>query len=256
MSLAAAGPDPTRNRFDQADLLSAYRSPAPREPTPGQWVRRVHRRILRGPSRLGGSRRASRSPRRGRTDRLRATVRGLVDNDGITYSGWIIEAISHGSRCRRAGSMAHRRHPTGVRGIRLGHPGSRRGTAPRLLDAVLTDLYEDRRCVTSGVLPPSLLFGHPGYIRAARGIENPGRHQLFMHGCDLSRAADGRFLVNADRTQAPSGAGYALADRRVVGRAVPDLYERVSPHPASPFAQALRLALIEAAPAAPRTRLS
>lgn len=184
-------------------------------------------------------------------DRLRATVRGLVDNDGITYSG-----VDHRGKSVTAPDVAGPGRWR-IDGIPLVFAASdwdilEAGVEQRsrLLDAVLTDLYEDRRCVTSGVLPPSLLFGHPGYIRAARGIENPGRHQLFMHGCDLSRAADGRFLVNADRTQAPSGAGYALADRRVVGRAVPDLYERVSPHPASPFAQALRLALIEAAPAA------
>ena len=76
----------------------------------------------------------------------------------------------------------------------------------------------------------------------------PGRHQLFMHACDVSRAADGAFRVNADWTQAPSGAGYALADRRVVAHAIPDLYERIGPRPASPWAQALRLALIDAAP--------
>jgi uncharacterized alpha-E superfamily protein len=35
---------------------------------------------------------------------------------------------------------------------------------------------------------------------------------------------------------------------RVVAHAIPDLYERISPRPASPWAQALRLALIEAAP--------
>jgi uncharacterized circularly permuted ATP-grasp superfamily protein/uncharacterized alpha-E superfamily protein len=113
---------------------------------------------------------------------------------------------------------------------------------------VLTDLYGARESVTSGVLPAQLLFAHPGYIRAARGIEVPGRHQLFMHGCDISRARDGSFLVNADWTQAPSGAGYALADRRVVAHAVPDLYERIGPRPASPWAQALRLALIDVAP--------
>ena len=93
-----------------------------------------------------------------------------------------------------------------------------------------------------------MLFAHPGYIRAARGIEVPGRHQLFMHGCDISRVRDGSFQVNADWTQAPSGAGYALADRRVVAHAIPDLYERIGPRPASPWAQALRLALIDAAP--------
>ena len=43
-------------------------------------------------------------------------------------------------------------------------------------------------------------------------------------------------------------AGYALADRRIVANALPDVYERVGPRPISPFAQALRLALIDAAP--------
>ena len=76
--------------------------------------------------------------------------------------------------------------------------------------------------------PPQLLF-HPGYVRAARGIEIPGRHRLFLHGCDVSRAADGSFRVNADWTQAPSGAGYALADRRVVANTVPDFYEQIGP---------------------------
>jgi uncharacterized circularly permuted ATP-grasp superfamily protein/uncharacterized alpha-E superfamily protein len=118
----------------------------------------------------------------------------------------------------------------------------------RLLDAVLTDLYGARRSITSGVLPAQLLFAHPGYVRAARGIEVPGRHQLFLHGCDVSRNGAGEFVVNADWTQAPSGAGYALADRRVVAHAIPDLYERIAPRPASPWAQALRLALIDAAP--------
>ena len=71
-----------------------------------------------------------------------------------------------------------------------------------------------------------------------------------MHGCDVSRTPTGTFRVNADWTQAPSGAGYALADRRVVAHAVPDVYERIGPRPTSPFAQALRLALIDAAPEA------
>ncbi len=40
----------------------------------------------------------------------------------------------------------------------------------RLLDAVLGDLHGARRSITSGVLPAELLFAHPGYLRAARGI--------------------------------------------------------------------------------------
>lgn len=183
-------------------------------------------------------------------DRLRTVVRGLVDNDGITY----IEVDRHGDKVTD-GEGAASPGPWHLDSLPLLISSSDWDTLEagvvqrsRLLDAVLADLYGSRRAITSGVLPPQLLFAHPGYIRAARGIDIPGRHQLFLHGCDVSRSADGTFRVNADWTQAPSGAGYALADRRVVAHAIPDLYERIGPSPTSPFAQALRLALIDSAP--------
>ncbi len=187
---------------------------------------------------------------RGGLDQLRSIVRGLVDNDGITY----IQVDRHGDAITN-GNGTSEPGPWHLDALPLVISASDWDTLEsglvqrsRLLDAVLTDLYGPRHGVTSGVLPPQLLFAHPGYVRAARGIVLPGRHQLFLHGCDISRAADGSFLVNADWTQAPSGAGYALADRRVVAHAIPDLYERIGPRPASPWAQALRLALIDAAP--------
>jgi uncharacterized circularly permuted ATP-grasp superfamily protein/uncharacterized alpha-E superfamily protein len=187
---------------------------------------------------------------RGGLDQLRSIVRGLVDNDGITY----IEVDRHGDAITNGNGTAEP-GPWHLDALPLVLSASdwdilESGLVQRsrLLDAVLTDLYGPRHAITSGVLPPQLLFAHPAYVRAARGIEVPGRHQLFLHGCDISRAADGSFRVNADWTQAPSGAGYALADRRVVAHAIPDLYERIGPRPASPWAQALRLALIDAAP--------
>jgi uncharacterized circularly permuted ATP-grasp superfamily protein/uncharacterized alpha-E superfamily protein len=187
---------------------------------------------------------------RGGLDQLRSIVRGLVDNDGITY----IQVDGHGDAITN-GNGTLEPGPWHLDALPLVLSASDWDTLEsglvqrsRLLDAVLTDLYGPRHAITSGVLPPQLLFAHPGYVRAARGIVVPGRHQLFLHGCDVSRAADGGFRVNADWTQAPSGAGYALADRRVVAHAIPELYEQIGPRPASPWAQALRLALIDAAP--------
>jgi uncharacterized circularly permuted ATP-grasp superfamily protein/uncharacterized alpha-E superfamily protein len=181
---------------------------------------------------------------------LRSVVRGLVDNDGITYSQVDAhgEAATNGDAMAAAGTWHLDALPLLLSATDWDTLESGLVQRSRLLDAVLADLYGPRRSVTGGVLPAQLLFAHPGYIRAARGIEVPGRHQLFMHACDISRAADGAFRVNADWTQAPSGAGYAMADRRVVAHAIPDLYERIGPRPASPWAQALRLALIDAAP--------
>ncbi|MCW2655543.1 MAG: hypothetical protein JWR32_6519 [Mycobacterium sp.] len=189
---------------------------------------------------------------RGRTglDRLRSVVRGLVDNDGIMYvqidhNG---DAVTNGHGTAEPGPWRLDGLPLLISAAEWDALEAGLVQRSRLLDAVLTDLYGPQRALTSGVLPPQLVFGHPGYLRVARGLEIPGRHQLFMHGCDVSRDASGSFRVNADWAQAPSGAGYALADRRVVAHAMPDLYERIGPRPTSPFAQALRLALIDAAP--------
>src|SRR5271168_2638325 len=181
--------------------------------------------------------------------RLRSAVHQLVDNDDITYTvvdpGREPVAGGHGVEPR-----AWHLDPLPLVVSAADWEVLEAGLVQRsrLLNAVLADLYGSRRSLTEGVLPPQLLFAHPGYVRAANGIEVPGHHQLFMHACDVSRLSDGSFQVNADWTQAPSGAGYALADRRVLTQALPDLYERVGPRPTTPFAQALRLALIDAAP--------
>lgn len=239
MSAPAAGADPDRPDRPLAD----YRSAAGYDECVD----------AAGAVRPGWRELADLVDRRGREglDRLRTSVGELIENDGITY----IEIDHHGEAVTDAQNVTVP-GPWKLDGIPLllSAPDwdiieSGVGQRSRLLNAVLEDIYGERRTVTGGILPPQLLFGHPGYIRSARGIHNPGKHQLFLLGCDLSRAADGRFRVNADWTQAPSGVGYALADRRVVARAMPDAYERIGPIPASPFAQALRLALIDAAPA-------
>ena len=180
--------------------------------------------------------------------RLRSAVHQLVDNDDITYT-----RVDPAKEPAASGQGEPRPWHLDPLPLVVSAPDWEALEAglvqrSRVLNAVLADLYGGRRSLTEGVLPPELLFAHPGYVRAANGIEVPGHHQLFMHACDVSRLSDGSFQVNADWTQAPSGAGYALADRRVLTQALPDLYERVGPRPTTPFAQALRLALIDAAP--------
>jgi len=177
-------------------------------------------------------------------DRLRSVVDSLIDNDGISYTE--VDAGRDGGLEPRPWRLDAL--PIVVSAADWDVLEAGLVQRSRLLDAVLADLYGPRSLLTEGVLPPQLVFAHPGYVRPANGIEIPGHHQLFMHACDVSRLPDGSFGVNADWTQAPSGAGYALADRRVVAHSMPDLYERMVPRPTTPFAQALRLALIDAAP--------
>ena len=180
-------------------------------------------------------------------DRLRSMVDSLIDTDGITYTE--VDASRDGDgHALEPRPWSLDTLPIVVSAADWDAVETGLVQRSRLLDAVLADLYGPRNLLTEGILPPELVFTHPGYVRAANGIEVPGHHQLFMHACDLSRLPDGSFQVNADWAQAPSGAGYALADRRVVAHSIPDLYERIAPRPTTPFAQALRLALIDAAP--------
>lgn len=117
-----------------------------------------------------------------------------------------------------------------------------------LLDLILTDLYGDRTLLHRRLLPPELVFTHPGYVRAVHGVRLPGPHQLFMPSTDLARDASGAWHVLADRTQAPSGAGYALENRTVVSRVFPSLYRDAQVHRLAPFFRALRQSLQDVAP--------
>ena len=86
----------------------------------------------------------------------------------------------------------------------------------RLLNAVLADLYGEGRLLAEGLLPPAIIHGHHNYLWQCRGLEPAGGAFLNLYGCDLARSPDGRWWVIADRTQGPSGAGYAVQNRLIV----------------------------------------
>ncbi len=117
-----------------------------------------------------------------------------------------------------------------------------------LLDEILTDVYGPRRLLSTGILPPEVVLGHPGFLRAADGVTLPGQHQLFLAAADIGRNADGSWQVIADRTQAPSGMGYAMEDRRVLAQVLAGLYRKARIQRIGPFFHAMRLALREVAP--------
>jgi uncharacterized circularly permuted ATP-grasp superfamily protein/uncharacterized alpha-E superfamily protein len=117
-----------------------------------------------------------------------------------------------------------------------------------LLDLVLADLYGARDLLRRRLIPPEVVFGHPGFLHACDGIRLPGEHQLFSYAADIGRTDDGRLVVLADRTQAPSGSGYAMENRLVCSRVLPTLYRDAGVHRLAPFFRWLRSALQAAAP--------
>jgi len=92
-----------------------------------------------------------------------------------------------------------------------------------LLDALLADLYGPQRLLAEGIVPAALPFGHPNFLWPAHGVVPRGGQWLPVYAADLARAPDGRWWVLSDRTQTPSGAGYALENREIVEQVWPDV---------------------------------
>ena len=93
-----------------------------------------------------------------------------------------------------------------------------------VLNLLLSDLYGPQRLLREGTLPPSLVFGNPGFLRPCHGMAVPRDIHLHLHAVDLARSPDGHWWVLADRTQAPSGAGYTLENRIVLSRSLPEAF--------------------------------
>jgi uncharacterized circularly permuted ATP-grasp superfamily protein/uncharacterized alpha-E superfamily protein len=117
-----------------------------------------------------------------------------------------------------------------------------------LLNLILDDLYGPRELLRRRLIAPEAVLAHPGFLRACDQIRLPGTQQLFNYAADLGRDGDGQWRVIADRTQAPSGSGYALENRTVISRVLPSLLRDAQVHRLAPFFRALRLGLQEAAP--------
>src|SRR5450830_855405 len=118
----------------------------------------------------------------------------------------------------------------------------------RLLNAVLGDLYGSQQLLADGLLPPALVFGQHGYLWPCRSVQPPGGVHLHLYAIDLARSADGHWWVIADRTQGPSGSGYALQNRQIMTRALPEALRDMHVQPLLNYFHTLHQCLTRLAP--------
>jgi uncharacterized circularly permuted ATP-grasp superfamily protein/uncharacterized alpha-E superfamily protein len=104
-----------------------------------------------------------------------------------------------------------------------------------LLNRILGDIYGPQQMLAEGLLPSALVHGHAGYLRPCHGIGHHDGIALHFYAVDLARAPDGRWWAVADRTQAPTGAGYALENRAIIAPTFPDLLRDMKVQPITPF---------------------
>jgi uncharacterized circularly permuted ATP-grasp superfamily protein/uncharacterized alpha-E superfamily protein len=117
----------------------------------------------------------------------------------------------------------------------------------RLLNALLADLYGPQRLIAEGFVPAELPFGHPNYLWPCHGLRPADGTWLHIYAADLARAPDGRWWLLADRTQSPSGAGYALENREILEQVHPEPIADMSVRRVRSFLGGLRAALLNVA---------
>jgi len=112
-----------------------------------------------------------------------------------------------------------------------------------LLEAVLADAYGPANLVRERRLPAAVIAGNPEFLRPLVGVAPAGGAHLRFYAVDVGRSPAGHWWVLRDRTQAPSGSGYALENRIALSRAMPDVYRALKVERLAPFFQAFQAEL-------------
>jgi len=104
-----------------------------------------------------------------------------------------------------------------------------RGLAQRIraLNLFIGDVYGKGRIMADGVVPRSVVESSSGYFKECQGLSPPRGVWCHVTGTDLVRDTSGRFLVLEDNLRCPSGVSYVLANRRILKRAFPQLFETI-----------------------------
>ena len=105
----------------------------------------------------------------------------------------------------------------------------------RLLDAIYKDIYGPRNLIKEGILPPQVIYNNVGFSPACFDVKIPADNQLILSAIDFARGPDNRMWVMDSRTQSPSGMGYAIENRSVISKYVPELTEGLALRRLAPF---------------------
>lgn len=112
-----------------------------------------------------------------------------------------------------------------------------------LLEQVMADLYGPGRLVSDGLLPPQLVAQNPEWLRPLVGVRPRGGHYLHMLAFEVGRSPNGTWFVLGDRTQAPSGAGFALENRVATSRVFSEVFAKANVERLAGFFRGFRDAL-------------
>jgi len=105
----------------------------------------------------------------------------------------------------------------------------------KLFNLILKDLYSDQKLIKENIIPAEVIYGHKGFATEVYNFGNKENFNLYFYATDIARGPDGKMWVIKDKTQAPSGLGYAIENRLTMNVISKDLYPNIKINRLSSF---------------------
>lgn len=155
-------------------------------------------------------------------------IKKKLKENGVTYN--VYDSNSESNRAWKLDPIPFLIHESEWKTIEKGLQ-----QRARLLDLILKDLYGPQLLIKKAIIPAELVFDNSGFLLPCFDIKQKHNHQLLNYAVDLARGPDGKMWLLDNRTQAPSGAGYALENRIVMSKAIPELNQKTYRKRLSPY---------------------
>jgi uncharacterized circularly permuted ATP-grasp superfamily protein/uncharacterized alpha-E superfamily protein len=165
----------------------------------------------------------------------------LIQNNGVTYN-------VYGDPQGKERPWQMDPIPLAIDSSEWAHVESAVIQRAHLLNSMLADLYGPQTLIREHHLPAALVFANPHFLRPCHGVVPPGGVYLHSYAVDLARSPNGSWWVISDRTQAPSGIGYALENRLVSAQTLGSVFNQCHVRELAPFFEKARDALLAIAP--------
>lgn len=104
-----------------------------------------------------------------------------------------------------------------------------------LLDLIIKDIYGAQLLLKNAIIPAELVYDNSGFLRPCFDINPSGNSRLMLYAADIARGPDGNMWLLDNRTQSPSGSGYALENRTVMSKVFPELNKNIYRSRLSPY---------------------
>jgi uncharacterized circularly permuted ATP-grasp superfamily protein/uncharacterized alpha-E superfamily protein len=97
----------------------------------------------------------------------------------------------------------------------------------KLLNLILKDIYSQQKLLKENIIPAEVIYGHTGYVNEVYDFGFKEDFNLYFYAVDMARGPDGKMWIINDRTQAPSGLGYAIENRLTMNTVAQNIYPQI-----------------------------